>query len=175
MKYLSTRQYVLIISAVLLIASVALLILNQAIGDNRWYDCLEIGMHRSLVLERVESKVDLEYKFKSFTILYVPSSSRFMRRINPSSSDPFPSRCMQPHNYEDIGYSGPGSVVNSLNELPDLYGYFQMAFDENELLCAYTLIGESYSVTFTGGTVRGSHLSKLPELLSVQGDEENAD
>ena len=55
-----------------------------------------------------------------------------------------------------------GVTYESLNELPDVYDYVQIAFDANGNVAAYTWIGETYTVEYWGGSVRGSHFRLLP-------------
>jgi len=55
-----------------------------------------------------------------------------------------------------------GATYERLSELPDVYDHVQMAFDENANLTAYTWIGETYTVEYRGGSVRGTHFRLLP-------------
>ncbi len=55
-----------------------------------------------------------------------------------------------------------GANYENLNELPDVYDYVQIAFDENGNVVAYTWIGETYTVEYRGGSVEGTHFRLLP-------------
>lgn len=55
-----------------------------------------------------------------------------------------------------------GSLYEDSAKLPDVYDHVQIAFDENGKLVAYTWIGETNSVEYSGGSVRGTHFKHLP-------------
>lgn len=163
------RRYLLLLKilpatiTVMLLGSLYFVIRQPSASDPQ----LEIGMPRSIVIQRLGRSPDLEYLFQSFSIVYISSNSRMMRRINPTEKEPFPSNYLRPIKTSEIGYLHPGMEIDSLHDLPDLYGYYQLAFDGNDLLVAHILIGESYTVKYVNGAVRGTHLSAVPELLET--------
>jgi hypothetical protein len=55
-----------------------------------------------------------------------------------------------------------GSLYRDVSKLPDVYDHVQIAFDENGNLAAFTWIGETYTVEYLGGSVRGTHFKLLP-------------
>lgn len=129
-------------------------------GFTSAYEHLALGMPLATVLNMMGSPPECEYRYKSFIILYFrPPPSRFSRFFNPYPEPVTVS----------LDYS-PGKVVSQLDKLPDLYGFVQLAFDSNDTLCAYTWIGESYTVESLSGSVKGSHLSKLTRLESYKAD-----
>ena len=115
------------------------------------YESLALGMPLSVVVDMISSAPEYEYGYQSFRILYFRSPSPFCRAPDPATLD-----------YR------PGKVVARLDDLPDIYGSLQLAFDSNDNLCAYTFIGEGYTVESFGGSVRGDHLSELTHLEAVK-------
>lgn len=112
------------------------------------YDSLSIGMHLKTVLKMMDIPPKYEYRYESFRILY------FQPPPDPLWNPPDPV----------IANYGAGQVVSNLDELPNIYDYVQLAFDSNDLLCAFTWIGESYAVESVSGPVKGAHLAKLSKL-----------
>ncbi len=55
-----------------------------------------------------------------------------------------------------------GSKFKTASDLPDTFGYLQLAFDKDEKLYAYTWIGETYTVESKVGSVNGTHFKLLP-------------
>jgi hypothetical protein len=55
-----------------------------------------------------------------------------------------------------------GSLLSDATQLPNVYDHVQIAFDANDRLSAFTWIGETYTVEYSGGSVRGSHFKLLP-------------
>lgn len=115
-------------------------------GDLGKYESLNIGMARDDVLTLFSSSPRFPIKYKEFEILYISTTSV--------------------RSPEGINLDSPKSV-SSLSDLPDTYGYIQIAFDQKARLIAYSWIGESYYVFFTGGKVKGSSLSDLPDLIQL--------
>ena len=114
------------------------------------YEKLSLGMNFKAVSALIGTPADYEYGLGTFRIYYWRSSRLYScaERAKPDFSR--------------------GRVVTQLDDLPDLYGYVQLAFDSNDTLCAYTFIGEAYTVESASGSVKGSHLSELGSLTANQ-------
>ena len=111
------------------------------------YNKLAVGMTISEVEGILKSPLDHVYKYDDFSIHYYRSPSVLIREPTKISEN-------------DMS----GKNIGNLGDLPDIYGYYQLAFDSNGVLCAYTWIGETYTVESMTGSVKGSHLSKLVHL-----------
>ena len=82
-------------------------------------------------------------RFANSEILYYPAPGQFTEKF----PDNTPER---------------GTLFQNIADLPDVYGHIQLAIDTNDLLSAFTFIGESYTVESRDGAVKGSHFKFLP-------------
>lgn len=112
-------------------------------------DLLSLGMSRHDVLDTLRASPVYDYRYGAFRILYI----RPPRGALYEGPEPIVK-----------GYV-PGAVVHDLHELPNIYNHIQLAFDSEDLLCAFTWIGESYYIKSNSGDVRGAHFSKLERLV----------
>jgi hypothetical protein len=109
------------------------------------YRQLQIGMNRDQVEDLLGRGSVFECRYKSYEVCYymvpdpfTPDTKRFDRvRIRR------------------------GASVQSLDELPDVYGHVQVAFDANCRLHAYTWIGGRHTVETKNRSVKGNHFSRL--------------
>lgn len=137
---------VTLVSACLIAVIGSLLFLSASKGwrFSQAYKSLELGKTSAQVQQAFGLPPDFRWHYKASEIWYYRSHGPFV-----------PNReCVELQN---------GAAIGSLSELPDAYGYVQLAFDSTGRLCAYTWIGESYNVTYEGGSVPGSHLSKIQD------------
>jgi len=123
------------------------------VGDdtNRPYKRIELGMKESEASSLFDANPEYVFYYEGYRIVYYRSPSR-----------------LRDHMYRDIEGYVHGMKVDTLADLPDYYGYYQLAFDTNELLVAYTWIGETYTVESVDGPVKGSHLSKLGRMPTTK-------
>lgn len=124
--------------------------IRSALAFKAAFEKLSLGMTFKAVSALIGTPADYEYGLGTFRIYYWRSPRLYSctERVKPDLSR--------------------GRVVTRLDDLPDLYGYVQVAFDSNDTLRAYTFIGEAYTVEAASGSVRGSHLSKLGSLTANQ-------
>lgn len=104
----------------------------------RKYNQLKLGMSKSDVLHLFGVKPDYECRLGKLDIWYIRDCGFFSRSF--------------PTNVPERGFE-----YDSASDLPDTFGYVQIAFDREDSLFAFTWIGESYSVESRLGTFRGSH------------------
>lgn len=110
---------------------------------SRAYRQLQLGMTQDDIRELFGPTPDFDCRYKSYEIWYYRSPDLFFTL-----------------KFDDIGLKR-GEMVQSLDDLPDVYDHVQFAFDTNGRLHAYTWIGESCTVQCVNGPVEGSHFSKL--------------
>jgi hypothetical protein len=149
MTILSRKRIYVALSMIALSAG-ALIVFSSNRCRDGWrfkanYERLALGHPFSEVLDMMGSQPDYEYQYASFRIAYYRAPSIFRGDTDM------------------IGYAH-GQVVATLEELPYLYDCVQLAFNSNNVLVAYTWIGETYTVEAIGGSVKGSHLSALGTL-----------
>jgi hypothetical protein len=133
--------------AVFIVLGVAGVVLYHSPGwrFSRAYRQIQLGMTRDRIQQLLGRTPDFDCRYKSYQIWYYrhPAPSPF--------TDEF-----------DKVELKRGATVQSAADLPNAYNWVQCAFDVDGRLYAYTWIGETYTVECTKGSVKGSHLSKLP-------------
>lgn len=63
------------------------------------------------------------------------------------------------------GSSDGIELVNSLSDLPDVYGNIQVCYGPNGKVIAYCWIGESRTIQTVGGAIKGSNISIVDESI----------
>lgn len=128
-------------------ALLAALLMGCSLSEGRTflrkYNQLKLGMSKSDVLQLFGVKPDYECRLGEFDVWYIRDCGFFTREF-PTS--------------EYVH----GAEYELASELPDTFGYVQLAFDSEGSLYAMTWIGETYSVESRLGAVRGSHFKELP-------------
>ncbi|MCU0713854.1 MAG: hypothetical protein MUC43_17485 [Pirellula sp.] len=107
------------------------------------YDKLQFGMSKSDVQHLFGVKPAYHCMLGEYEIWYIRDSGFFTKD--------FPEEVRE-----------PGAKHQSASDLPDAFGYVQLAFDRDDNLFAFTWIGETFSVESVAGTAKGSHFKQLP-------------
>jgi hypothetical protein len=106
------------------------------------YNLLQLGMTQDDVRKLFWQTPDFDCRFKSSQIWYYGRKYSF-------SSNP-----------DDLEIER-GAMVQSLDEIPWIYGHVQLAFDSTGRLHAYTWNGEFSTVESISGSVKGTDISIL--------------
>lgn len=107
------------------------------------YDQLQLGMSKSDVQHLFAVQPAYHCMLREYEIWYIRDSGFFTRDF--------------PENVPELGVA-----YQSASDLPDTFGYVQLAFDRDDKLFAFTWIGETYYVESRAGKISGSHFKKLP-------------
>ena len=107
------------------------------------YNQLQTGLSKDQIESIFDNKPDYRCRYKDYEIWYFAKRGPFVPPIPQDKYEP---------NY----------LYQSSDQLPDVYGYVTIAFDRTNKVYAYTWIGETYTVDFVGGSVKGTHFSLIP-------------
>jgi hypothetical protein len=107
------------------------------------YDQLQLGMAKSDVQHLFGVKPSYHCMLGEYEIWYIRDSGFFTKDFPENVSE-------------------PGAMYQSASEIPDTFGYVQLAFDRDDKLFAFTWIGETFYVESRAGKVNGSHFKQLP-------------
>ena len=107
------------------------------------YEQLQLGMTKSDVQHLFGVKPAYHCMLGEYEIWYIRDCGFFTKDF--------------PENVPELG-----AAYQSASNLPDTFGYVQLAFDRDDKLFAFTWIGETFYVESVTGKMSGSHFKQLP-------------
>ena len=139
------KRTVIIICSLLFVFSIAIVFIKVFRGPGTYtlYKQLRIGMDRSEVQTLFGDYADYICQYKDYDIWYY-SDHGFATRTSPNQKFA--------HNY----------IFTEVDKLPDTFGHITIAFNQEGKVHAYSWIGETTTVEYDGGSIRGSHFRQIP-------------
>lgn len=144
MWYTRTKLVATAVFIALIVCGYQVWVNSDGVTFYKAYQQLRIGMPKSRVQQLFGTTPTYAYSLNAFDIWYYKSKG--IHKLNGPVDVPV-----------------SGSRFQSADDLPDLYDYVTIAFDENEKVHAFTWIGETYTVESVDGPVNGTHFKLLPK------------